>query len=843
MGEVYRARDSRLERDVAIKVLPESFARDADRLRRFEQEARAAGSLNHPNILTIFDIGNYDGSPYVVSELLEGATLRERMRDGPLPARKAIDLAKQMAKGLAAAHEKGIVHRDLKPENIFVTRDQRVKLLDFGLAKLADPGMQDQPMTALPTTPAHTAPGVVLGTVGYMSPEQVRGRAADYRSDIFAFGAILYEMLAGQRAFQKDSSVETMNAILKEEPPPSGLTALHVPPALERVVQHCLEKQPEDRFQSTRDLSFALEAISSPSEVSGAVHATAERIVPAAPRLRLWLAVAILAIVAASSAAYILGKREAKAPEPVFQTVTYRRGWVHAARFAPDGQSVIYAASWDGSPFQIFSIRPGSPESRPLELPAATVFAISKSGELAVSLGHHFVGGFISLGTLARVPLGGGAPRELLEDIQAADWGPDESNLVIVRAGQGQTRLEYPAGKILYETAGWISNPRMSPRGDRIAFLDHPVQGDDGGAVAVVDLTGKKSELSSGWLSEGGLAWSPGGSEVWFTATKVGNARALYAVSLSGRERLILRVPGTLTLHDVLADGRALVARETWRLGISALPPGANRERDLSWLDWSLVRDMSADGKTLLFDESGEGGGSTYAVYLRKTDGSPAVRLGDGTAMALSPDGKWALAIVHSQPPQLVTLPTGPGEARTVKRGPLERYHWASWFPDGKRILIAANEPGHAVRCYVQNLEGGEAKAITPEGVGVYLSPHALSPDGQWIATTDVEQKVLLFPVAGGQARPIPGLEAGERPSGWSADGHSLFVFRRDELPARVFRVDITTGKRVLWRELMPPDPAGLQAIISIQITPDEKSYAYTYARDLSELYMVAGLR
>ena len=843
MGEVYRARDPRLGREVAIKVLPTALSKDPDRLRRFEQEARAAGALNHPNILVIYDTGTHDGAPYVVSELLEGETLRERLKGGAIPPRKAVDLAIQIAHGLAAAHEKGIAHRDLKPENIFLTRDSRAKILDFGLAKLAEQPALPGQMTALPTIPDKTAPGVILGTVGYMSPEQVRGEAADHRSDIFSFGAILYEMVCGERAFQKGASVETMTAILKEDPPDLASRNASVPPALERVVGHCLEKRREDRFQSTRDLAFALEAISSPSEVSGPARVAGEDLGLPARRRALWAGVAALAIVGAALAAYVLGGRGAKALVPVFHTLTFRRGWVHSARFAPDGQSVIYAASWDGTPFQVFSVRPGSPESRPLELPPADVFSISNSGELAISLGHHFIGGFISLGVLARTPLGGGAPRELLENTQWADWGADGTNLAVVRTEGGRNRLEYPIGKVLYETAGWISSPRVSPQGDRIAFLDHPVQGDDGGQVAVVDLAGKKSTLSDNWLSEWGLAWSPDGREVWFTATKVGNARALYAVSLSGRERLILRAPGALTLHDVGRDGRVLLTRETWRLGISALPPGMTQERDLSWFDWSLLRDLSADGRTILFDETGEAGGTTYGVYLRKTDGSSAVRLGDGVAMALSPDGKWALAIVRTQPPQLVMLPTGPGEARTLERGHLERYHWAAWFPDGQRVLIAGNEPGHAVRCYVQELKGGEPKAITPEGVATVMGSHSLSPDGRWLATVDVEQKVVLYSVEGGQPRPALGVAAGERPSAWSADGHSLYVYRRDELPARVYRVDFTTGRRVLWRTLTPSDPAGLQAVMSIQITPDAKSFAYSYARDLSDLYLVEGLK
>ncbi|MGA9931350.1 MAG: serine/threonine-protein kinase, partial [Terriglobales bacterium] len=275
MGEVYRAHDSRLNRTVAIKVLPTSYSADAERLQRFVQEARAAAALNHPNILSIFDIGEASGAPYIVSELLEGQTLRERIRSGPLSSRKSIDYALQVARGLAAAHEKGIVHRDLKPENLFLTHDDRVKILDFGLAKLTRPESEAGADTA--TVQVNTEPGQIMGTVGYMSPEQVRGKPADHRSDIFSFGSILYEMLSGQRAFRGESPAETMSAILKEEPAELSETARNVPPALERMVRHCLEKNPGQRFQSAGDLAFDLEALTDGSVSSSVVGRTASQ--------------------------------------------------------------------------------------------------------------------------------------------------------------------------------------------------------------------------------------------------------------------------------------------------------------------------------------------------------------------------------------------------------------------------------------------------------------------------------------------------------------------------------------------------------------------------------------
>jgi Tol biopolymer transport system component len=833
MGEVYRARDPRLGREVAIKVLPASFSQDADRLRRFEQEARAAGALNHPNITAVYDIGEAEGSPYIVTELLEGETLRGRLGVGTLAPRKAIDYAVQIAKGLAAAHEKGIVHRDLKPENLFVTRDGRVKILDFGLAKLVQP--EDRmPQTEVPTA---TEPGVVVGTIGYMSPEQVRGGAADVRSDIFAFGAILYEMLSGRRAFSGGSAADTMSAILLKEPPDLSVTNENITPGLERIVKHCLEKSPEERFHSAHDLAFDLEALSGVSAPSGRAAVLA----PAAPRTRIWFGLAGLAVAAAIAVgAYVAGIKKGSHPPPSFQQITFRRGRIAAARFAPGGQSVVYSAEWEGNPPQLFSTRPGSSEFLTLPVSAATLFAVAPSGELALQLSPRFARAFTRTGTLARAPLAGGAPREVLEGTQWADWSPDGKEFAVVRDFGGKNRLEFPIGKPLYETGGFVSHLRVSPKADLVAFLDHPQHGDDGGSVAVVDTAGKKRTLSSGWGSEQGLAWGPRGDEVWFTATKAGGARSLWAVDLSGRERLLARVTGTLTLHDVASDGRVLLTHDTMRQGILALAPGETKERDLSWLDWSLVRDISADGRTILFDESGEGVGANYSVGLRKTDGSPAVRLGEGAGMALSPDGKWVISIPRGSPAQLVLLPTGSGESRRLTNDSINHVS-AAFFPDGKRILTAGNDLGRGVRFYVQDLQGGKARAVSPEGVEVFAV--TISPDGERIAAIGPDGETWLYPVAGGRPERAPGVQPGEGPICWSRDGRSLYVQDRTSVPVRLFRVDLATGRREIWKEVSPSDTSGLVGVFGLRAAPEIGAYAYTYGRILSDLYVASGIR
>ena len=837
MGELYRARDERLKRDVAIKVLPATYSQDADRLRRFEQEAQAAGGLNHPNITAVYDLGSHEGSPYIVTELLEGETLRARLAGGAIAVRKATDYAVQIAKGLAAAHEKGIIHRDLKPENIFLTNDGRVKILDFGLAKLTQAEAGTGPQTNLPTA-AGTEPGVVMGTLGYMSPEQVKGKPADQRSDLFSFGAILYEMLSGQRAFHRDSAAETMSAILREEPPDLSATNKSVQPGLERIVRHCLEKNPEERFYSARDVAFDLEALSglsAPQVAAGAVREPSKR--------RSWLLIAATAMVTAllvGAAALVAVRKAADQPPPKFRQLTFRRGQIFSARFAPDNQTVLYSAAWDGKPVEIFVGRPESPESRPFGLVGAEVMSISKAGDMIVSLNRTTSDAFRRTGTLAQLSVAGGAaPREILKEIEWADWGPDGKSLAVVRVVPGRMRIEYPIGKVLYETSAWVGHPRVSPDGNLVAFIDHPTPGDDGGSVAVVDRAGKKRNVSQPFASVQGLAWSPG-SEIWFTATEVGGNRALYRTDLSGKARARVRIPGSLTLQDISKDGRLLVTRDSVRSEILALPPGESKERDLTWLDWSLPAAVSPDGRTVLFSESGEGGGAGYSVYIRKTDGSPAVRLGEGNTQDLSPDGEWALAIIHSaSDPQLVAYPTGAGEPRVFTKEGVSVFSAYFLPPDGKQILITGSEAGHGPRLYLRDFSGGKPRAVSPEG---YTAVGVTAPDGKWTVVTGPDRRRYLYPIAGGEPTPVPGLEPNDRATQRSADGRFLYVSRRGEIPSKVYRLDVATGRRELWRTLMPADGSGVNGLTPGP-TPSGDAYVYNYIRTLSDLYLVEGVR
>jgi eukaryotic-like serine/threonine-protein kinase len=840
MGEVYRAKDPRLGRDVAIKVLPPSFAQDADRLRRFEQEAKAAGVLNHPNLTAVHDIGSHEGAPYVVQELLEGETLRAALAGGRLSARKAIDYSLQIAHGLAAAHEKGIVHRDLKPENLFVTSDGRVKILDFGLAKLTHVE-EGGPATNLPTATAGTEPGVVLGTLGYMSPEQIKGRAADARSDIFSFGAILYEMLSGRRAFHGDSAGETMAAILKEDPPDLSVTNQNISPGLERIVRHCLEKNPEQRFHSAHDLAFDLEALSgvSASALTGAKAAGSSVGRGRAFALAGAAALALLAL----AAGYALGHRgPADAPPAavVYTQLTYRQEPIFNARFSPDGKTIVYSAAPTGSAPQIYTLRPDYPGTSPPGQPEMTLLSISSKGELAVLTHPQYLRHSVFFGTLARMPLEGGAPREIVNAVREADWAPDGSDLAIIHDVDGHDRLEFPIGKVLAETGGYFSNPRFSRHGDAIAFFEHPLRFDDRGSVCVVDLAGHKKVLSEGYAAEEGLAWSSDGREILFSGGASYSDFAIYAVTPEGKRRNAVQSAGGLTILDVAPDGRWIVSRDDQWREIPTLGAGQERERNLAWLEQGYCVAITPDGKTLLFTEESSRVGKSYSTCLRQTDGSPVVRLGDGAAGDITADGKLVLSIVPTDPAQLVLYSTGAGQPRKLDRGGLVAYESAVFFPDGRRILACGHEAGHAVRCYVQDVEGGKPRALTPEGTTDGL----VSPDGLQVLVRDSGGNLKIYPVDGAAPRAVAGSTPGDAVGRWSADGKSLLVSDYfASVPLQIERLDLATGRREPYRQLGPADPVGAVQIYPIALSADGRSYAYSLRRMTSHLFLASGAR
>ena len=832
MGEVYRARDPRLKREVAIKVLPQALSLDPDRLRRFEQEALATAALNHPNILAVFDIGTNEGSPYVVSELLEGETLRERLRGGSLAVRKTLDYALQIANGLAAAHEKGIIHRDLKPENLFLTKDGRVKILDFGLAKLTQP--ESSGHASLPTLTHATELGTVMGTAGYMSPEQVRGATVDTRSDIFSFGVILYEMLSGKRAFHRDTPADTMSAILKEDPPELSETNRNVSPALERILQHCLEKNPEQRFHSARDVAFDLDSVSNQSGTASRLRAVSD------PKKSYWKRAAGVAVVLlALAGTYYAARTSAPPLTPHFHQLTFQRGSIYGAKFAPDGQSILYSAAWNGAlKEQVYSTRTDALMSRPIDLQDSEILSISSKGEMA--LRQKSDGNEVSRGMLSVVPLTGGAPRELLGDVLQASWSKDGENLAAVHFVGPEWHLEYPIGKTIFTTAtGYVSDIAVSPDGKRIAFFDHPNYGDTRGFVAVVDMDGKSKRLTKEWSDLTGLAWSHSGDEIWFTGSDAGINSALYAVNLSGQLRDLLHIPGRLHLFDISKEGQVLIANEATRQEVYGHRAGQDRDIDLSWFDWTLGRALSTDGKWAVLEEDGEGGGPDYTVFLRQTDGSPAIRLGSGMGLAISPDNKWVASINVKQPGPIILLPAGAGQP--VALGDSQLFHTAnvSFVPDGNSLLLVATEKGGAPRTYLLKRDGSPPKPFGPE----HFRGTMISPDGKYVIGRQ-KSSFWMVPFTGDEApRALSFVKDGEVVAGWTADNQSIYVGDASAMPVKVYVVDLKTGQRRLHHEHAPGDLAGVSGVAPGRITPDGSFNLYTFGRTLSYLYVVEGLK
>jgi DNA-binding winged helix-turn-helix (wHTH) protein len=545
--------------------------------------------------------------------------------------------------------------------------------------------------------------------------------------------------------------------------------------------------------------------------------------------------VAACLVALAALSAYVATRRPSPRPVPAFQRLTFNRGFVRSARFAPEGQ-VLYTAAWEGRPVSAYAVRLDSLESRPIDSPAAGLIAV-RGDEVAF---------FTEAGRLARSLISGGPVKDVLNEVRSADWSADGSEFAVARpldpyaTIDGPARIEFPVGTVLCE-AMRPSHVRLAPDGRHVAFLEHPVWGDDRGDVVVVDRSGRRTTLSAAWASIQGLAWSPDSQEVWFTAARVGADSALFAVTLDGQVRPVAPALGRLVIHDIAPDGRVLLERNTLRAEVRFRGPDDSAERDLSWLDLARVVELTPDGRSLLFMESGEGGGPDYGVWLRRTDGSMPVRLGRGWAMGLSPDGAWVLSVPVRHPDRIDMLPTGAGETRSIKDDGIAAYEWAGWLPDGKRIAFTGRAPGAGARVYVRELAGGTPRPITPPGVVVYRN--TITPDGAYLAAPCGKQ-ACLYPIDGtAKPQPIAGTEGCIcNVLGWDRSGALYLRDAKRTPPTRVLRVDPKTGQREPWRELEPPERSGLVGVGNISLTPDGKAYAYNYARQLSDLYVVAGL-
>ncbi len=844
MGVVYRADDSRLGRKVAIKILP--FAK-GEHLRRFEREARTIGALNHPNLLTLYDVGEHEGTPFLVTELLEGESLRERLARGRIPLRTAIKIAGEVTRGLAAAHDAGVVHRDVKPDNIFLTTESRTKILDFGIAKLrrATSEMPAVDIGNEPTiTPTTQDTGMVIGTPGYMAPEQLDGGKLDERTDIFALGVVLYEMICGRRAFASDSAVEESYAILKTTPdPPKGATK-----AIARVVMRCLEKRPEARFQSATDLAFALDELDASTDPiarisrvgleSESVPAQTIRD-PEPPRhlpgpSRAWIAVTGAVGIVGVLAGVLLGKVVTKRPGltpswptvveggPTYERVTYHSQSQWDARLSTDGKSALYTTLREGKE-QVVRSQLANPSILPIGI-AGRLVDISAKGELAV-LSDELPG---TGGTLSRVVEGAG-PRPLTDRVTAAAWLHDGERLAVIRANQ---TLELPIGTVIAKrTTERLDLLRVAPSGELVGVVEHPGSADTGGHVLILDAAGKQLAVSSEQTGIEGAAWSPDGTELWWS-----NGPTIFALDRQGHQRTVVNSVTRLVLVDVRAQ-KILVAPSDLRLKMFTGPRGGPF-KDVAWFDSSEVESVSADGQSLGFSEESDTGHTVdgYPQFIRRAD-QPATLIAHGMRSALMPDGSAAL-VIGGSPPRLSRVPTGIGTAVTFAPGQL------TTLDAGDRIAVAWSGKFGVVRgadasgaMKLWRFDPGDPAAppqplpvAPPEGL------HPISPDGQLLAVVRVRGGIELVRSDGTVVRSIEGVVR-ERPIGFTSDGTAVFVSHQKDDAIEIERITVATGERTGWARIVPEQHP---YYYSVALSADGEILTYSTNSDASDLYVLA---
>ncbi len=852
MGEVYRAKDTRLGRDVAVKVLPQHLSSNPEIRARFEREAKTVSSLNHPHICTLHDVGREGETDYLVMELIEGETLAQRLTKGALPLPEVLKLGAQIADALDRAHRAGVMHRDLKPGNVMLTRSG-AKLLDFGLARATGLGPASDLTSSQTVAGPLTAAGTIIGTFQYMAPEQLEGHEADARADLWALGCVLYELATGRPAFEGKSQASLITAIMGSDPAPISQLSPLAPPALDRLVQACLAKDPADRIQSAHDVKLHLQWLTAGGSQTGAAAPATARSHGGGRRRFPWLRVAtvVLALALGVLAGYFGRGRSAPTSagmaDVTYTPITFEEGFVFAARFAPDGRTIVYSADWDGRPRDVFVTSLDSPDFRPLGFPGADLLGISRSGELAILSGSTVTGGnpYTRTGTFARASLTGSAPRPELDGVRFADFGAGNA-MAVIRDDERRRTVEYPVGQVLAEMpivngrswanqAGFVV-PRVSPSGDYVAFFDTRLTGAN--TVRVFDRSGKLVVSSPPFSDWWDLAWTSS-NEVWYSAAEVGGRQtAIFGLDLKGRRRVVFRAPGSLTLHDISPHGDVLGSIDHILNRIEVVDGGGPVPVDRSWREGGNVAAFSAT-HALLLNQSGDSGGPRGSVYYWPPSGREPIRIADGSGLALSPDSGKALVVSSESPPKVSIVPTGAGQPRVLDLGPVESVEWAGWHPDG-RIVVEIVRPGAKPIVHVLSPEGRSPVALLPEG-NVLRGGNLFSPDGSSIVAIDALGKLAVCTLAASACRPLTGARDDDEVAGWSADGKSVFVYRKQSIPVQVDRIEVASGARSAWKTVQPMYAAvcGLGTVIA---SPDG-ALAYGYSRARSELYVIKGLK
>jgi serine/threonine protein kinase len=826
MAEVYRARDTRLGRDIALKVVNEALAGDPELVRRFEQEARLAGSLNHPNLVAVYDFGLHEGAPYFITELLKGESLRQRLTHGRISVDTALDWGAQIAQGLAAAHAEGIVHRDVKPENVFVTSDGHVKLLDFGIAKLVEASRAEGPHGLLDetVTPVSepTRTGAIVGTPGYMSPEQVHGEAVDARTDIFSLGTVLYEMLSGRRPFPGGSLVETGHAILHDEP----ARLENVPAPVDQLVRRCLAKDPEGRIQSARDLAFALQMLRG-EEVPGLSRKKELRFA------RWWLWPLVL-VAGAATGTVLTRLRAPPAPAPITSTrATLRPMPIQRARFTPDGRIVFSTRGVDA----IFERQLSSPSMRSL-VENVQLASVSANNEFAVFVGSGSVGFDTPSHLLGRVSGGGGSPQPVAENVDSADWSP-AGELAIVRHTGTRLALEYPIGKSLFEVTEptWISDVRVSPQGNVLAFVRHP-NGTLSGEAVIIDLSGKVLRASRQWHRIGGLAWAPG-DELWYSAGERLQT-GIQALPLRGPERSVYVGLNPTILQDISLDGRVLVIQGFFERDISFLGEGTAHPRSLAWFDRDYLSRLSTDGRWML--SSGWDPDTRMIAMLRRTSGELPAFLGPGFAMDLSPDGRTALLLPESTDGLILRATRGETRREVPLKGfdvSTTRFAGATDRTD-RAISVARTKSDKGYRLYSVDLRTGAVDPLSEEVV--WEDDLEVSPRGRWAAvriSSDGQLVPAIVALSDGKASVISGLGPDLSPSGWASDSE-LWLSSLDRSTFKLIRYDVERRRVTLEKPTV--DLGGSGSVIWVRVTPDGRNILFGQVRESAHLYVIRGL-